>query len=122
MPPAESVPAWPSPQVGWGELPKLDFDDATHAAIAGDVVYFGSAVDHGVHALDAQTGRQALDVLHRGPGAAGPTVADGRVYAGSDDGLVYCLQAADGRPVWRCGRWRATPGSWRWPPDVPLAG
>ena len=107
MPPAEPVPAWPSPQVGWGELPKLDFDSATHVAMAGDVVYFGSAVDNGVHALDAQTGRRRWTFFTEGPVRLAPTVAGGRVYAGSDDGLVYCLQAADGRRRGACGRSRA---------------
>ena len=35
-----------------------------------------------------------------GPVRLAPTVAAGRVYAGSDDGLVYCLDAKDGRLVW----------------------
>ena len=30
-----------------------------------------------------------------------PAVADGRVYVGSVDGYVYCLNAADGSLAWR---------------------
>ncbi|MCK5001059.1 MAG: PQQ-binding-like beta-propeller repeat protein, partial [Anaerohalosphaera sp.] len=30
-----------------------------------------------------------------------PTVVDGRVYVGSDDGRVYCLDAKDGKEIWR---------------------
>jgi outer membrane protein assembly factor BamB len=100
-PPAEPVPAWPSPQVGWGELPKLDFDSATHVAAAGNVVFFGSPVDNGVHALDAQTGERCWTFYTEGPVRLAPTVAGGRVFAGSDDGLVYCLDAADGSVAWR---------------------
>jgi len=77
VPPAEPEPAWPSPQVGWGELPKLDFDCAIHVAMAGDAVYFGSAVDNGVHALDAQTGQRRWTFFTEGPVRLAPTVADG---------------------------------------------
>jgi outer membrane protein assembly factor BamB len=110
VPPSEPVPAWPSPQVGWGELPKLDFDSATHVALAGNAVFFGSAVDHGVHALDAQTGQRRWTFFADGPVRLAPTVAGGRVYVGSDDGLVYCIGAADGRLAWRM---RPLPGSTR---------
>lgn len=105
-PPAEPVRAWPSPQAGYNELPKLSFDDATHVAMAGDTVYFGSAVDNGIHAVDARTGAQRWTFFTEGPVRLAPTVAEGRVYAGSDDGLVYCLDAKDGRLVWS-----ARPGS-----------
>ena len=30
-----------------------------------------------------------------------PTVTNGRVYVGSDDGYAYCLDAKDGRLVWK---------------------
>ena len=99
-PPAEPTRAWPSPQPGYNELPKLAFDDATHVAMAGDTVFFGSVVDNGIHAVDARTGAQRWTFFTEGPVRLAPTVADGRVYAGSDDGLVYCLDAKDGRLLW----------------------
>ncbi|MEQ2009238.1 MAG: PQQ-binding-like beta-propeller repeat protein [Limisphaerales bacterium] len=99
-PPAEPTRAWPSPQAGYNELPKLAFDDATHVAMIGDTVFFGSAVDNGIHAVDARTGAKRWTFFTEGPVRLAPTVAAGRVYAGSDDGLVYCLDAKDGRLVW----------------------
>ncbi len=36
-----------------------------------------------------------------GPVRLAPSVENGRVYAGSDDGNVYCLGADDGRLIWR---------------------
>ncbi|MBI3986403.1 MAG: PQQ-binding-like beta-propeller repeat protein [Lentisphaerae bacterium] len=143
VPPAEPTRAWPDPQPGWGELPKLDFDDATHVALAGDAVYFGSSVDNGVHALDAATGARRWTFFTEGPvrlaptfapatgstsltpGPLGastvakamgdktegkPTFADGRVYAGSDDGFVYCLDARTGTRIWSA---RPIPGMTR---------
>lgn len=105
-PPAEPVRAWPSPQAGYNELPKLAFDDATHVAMAGDTVFFGSSVDNGIHAVDARSGAKRWTFFTEGPVRLAPTVVEGRVYAGSDDGLVYCLDAKDGRLVWS-----ARPGS-----------
>lgn len=110
VPPAKPSRAWPDPQADMGELPKLAFDDATHVALAGDAVYFGSSVDNGVHALDAATGSRRWTVFTEGPVRLAPTVADGRVFVGSDDGVVYCLEAKDGRRVWTA---RPIPGQTR---------
>ncbi|MFM8470457.1 MAG: PQQ-binding-like beta-propeller repeat protein, partial [Limisphaerales bacterium] len=99
-PPAEPVRAWPTPQAGYNELPKLAFDDATHVALAGDTMFFGSAVDNGIHAVDARTGAPRWTFFTEGPVRLAPTIAEGRVYAGSDDGLAYCLDAKDGRLLW----------------------
>ena len=109
-PPAEPVRAWPSPQAGYNELPKLAFDDATHVAMAGDTVFFGSSMDNGIHAVDARTGAKRWTFFTEGPVRLAPTVSEGRVFAGSDDGLVYCLDAKDGRLVWSA---RPGPGSTR---------
>ena len=109
-PPAEPVRAWPSPQAGYNELPKLAFDDATHVAMAGDSVFFGSSVDNGIHAVEARTGAKRWTFFTEGPVRLAPTVSEGRVFAGSDDGLVYCLNAKDGRLVWSA---RPGPGTTR---------
>ena len=82
------------------ELPRLRFDDAFHTAAVGDAVYFGSSATHQVYALDAASGRVRWRFTTDGPVRMAPTVADGRVYVGSDDGRVYCLRAADGKVVW----------------------
>ncbi|MBI2440522.1 MAG: PQQ-binding-like beta-propeller repeat protein [Lentisphaerae bacterium] len=122
-PPAEPTPAWPD--LPLSERPKLTFDDATHVALAGDAVYFGSAVDNGIHALDAATGARRWTVFTDGPvrlaptfaptaaadkAGGKPTVTEGRVFAGSDDGVAYCLETQSGRVVWRT---RLIPGPTR---------
>ena len=91
-------PAWPHPK---RERPRVRFDDAFHTAIAGGTVYFGSSADDTVYALDAATGRPRWTFLTGGSVRLAPTVAQGRVYFGSDDGWVYCLRAADGGIVWK---------------------
>ncbi|MBL8799460.1 MAG: PQQ-binding-like beta-propeller repeat protein [Planctomycetia bacterium] len=98
--PVEPRPAWPPPQPGWTELPKVDFDDAFHAVADGERVYFGSSVDHQVHALDAATGAVRWKFFTSGPVRLAPTLAQGKVYFGSDDGKVYCLRREDGSLAW----------------------
>jgi outer membrane protein assembly factor BamB len=77
------------------------FDDAHHVAIVEGRVYFGSAVDHQVRCLDAATGQTVWRFFTGGPVRLAPTVHEGRVYFGSDDGAVYCLEVATGREVWK---------------------
>ncbi len=37
------------------------------------------------------------------PVISSPTVVDGKVYVGSNDKFVYCLDAADGTLLWKYG-------------------
>lgn len=98
--PTTPRPAWPPLQSESREQSKLDFDDALHVAMVGDRVYFGSSVDNAVHALDAATGARRWTFFTDGPVRLAPTVKDGRVYFGSDDGAVYCVNADDGSLIW----------------------
>ena len=77
------------------------FDDAHHVAVVGDRAYFGSAVDHQVRCVDAATGQTVWRFFTGGPVRLTPTVHQGRVYFGSDDGCVYCLVATTGHEVWK---------------------
>lgn len=88
------------------------FDRAFHAVVAGGRVFFGSSADDKVYCLDARTGRELWHFFTEGPVRLAPTVADGKVYFGSDDGRVYCLEAATGKAVWQV---RATPKDRRIP-------
>ena len=90
-------PAWPRPI---RELNRMDFDYAPIPVVAGGMVYFGSSADDTVRALGAATGRMKWRFTTGGPVRFAPTVAAGRCYVGSDDGCVYCLDAADGKLVW----------------------
>lgn len=99
--PAAPKTAWPMPQEGWNESPKLAFDEALYTVCVGDTVYFGSSVDNQVYALDAASGRVRWSFFTGGPVRLAPTVVAGRVYVGSDDGYVYCLNASDGKVLWK---------------------
>jgi len=104
VPPRPPEHAWgdpqPKPIEHHLELPRLRFDDAYHVSAAGGFVYFGSSADAQVYALDAATGAVRWRFPTEGPVRCAPTVADGRVYVGSDDGRVYCLDGTDGTVLW----------------------
>jgi outer membrane protein assembly factor BamB/ubiquinone/menaquinone biosynthesis C-methylase UbiE len=82
-------------------MERVKFDDALHVAIADGRLYFGSSVDHQVHCRRADTGETIWTFFTGGPVRLAPTIAGGRVYFGSDDGFVYCLEAGTGKLVWK---------------------
>ena len=82
-------------------------DNALHVAIADGNVYFGSSVTNKVCSIDSASGSFNWTFFTEGPVRFAPTVADNRVYFGSDDGYVYCLDALNGSLIWK---YRAGPG------------
>lgn len=91
-------PAWPPPME---EIPRMHSDNAFHVAMADGRVFFGSSVTDEIWAIDVASGQVCWRFSTDGPVRFAPTVSQGRVYAGSDDGYVYCLRAANGSLLWR---------------------
>ena len=86
--------------------PRLQFDAGYEPVVAGDTLVIGSPVDDSVAAYDLATGTERWRFFTGGPVRLAPAIADGRVYAGSDDGHLYCLDLATGALRWR---FRASP-------------
>ncbi|MEZ6045628.1 MAG: PQQ-binding-like beta-propeller repeat protein [Planctomycetaceae bacterium] len=80
---------------------RQEYDKAFHVAIVGDMVYFGSSVEDKVYALNLKTGEEVWRFYTEGPVRLAPTVANGKVYVGADDGYIYCLNSTDGQLVWK---------------------
>ncbi|HAV63866.1 MAG TPA: hypothetical protein DCY13_16065, partial [Verrucomicrobiales bacterium] len=105
--PQRPQPAWQGEAKwdGWNKVYDLKarqiFDRAFHAVAVGGRVYFGSSADDQVRCLDVVTGRELWTFFTEGPVRFAPTIVEGRAYFGSDDGVVYCLDAATGTPVWQ---------------------
>jgi outer membrane protein assembly factor BamB len=74
--------------------------------VAGGKLFVASADIHDVHALDAETGKKLWSYTVNGRVDSPPTIWRGRVLFGSADGHIYCLNANDGRLVWK---YRAAP-------------
>ncbi|HOE10693.1 MAG TPA: PQQ-binding-like beta-propeller repeat protein [bacterium] len=91
-------PAWYEPAE---ELPRMRFDSAYQVTVADGIAYFGSSVDNKVYALDAETGEIRWTRFTDGPVRLAPSISNGNVYVGSDDGYVYCLSAQNGEIVWK---------------------
>jgi outer membrane protein assembly factor BamB len=61
----------------------------------------GSTVSDTVTAYDTETGGEVWRFFTEGPVRFAPVGHGGRIYAASDDGYLYCLQADTGTLVWR---------------------
>lgn len=78
-----------------------DDDEGFGGGIAADggrifaTTGFGFAV-----ALDAASGKKLWEKPLGSPARASPTVADGRLYAVTIEGRLFCLNAEDGSEIW----------------------
>ena len=98
-------PAWGDPKVGPVEdileLRRVHFDDVFQTVGGNDALYFGSSADHKLYCLELATGVLRWSKSTGGPIRLAPTLSEGRVYVGSDDGYVYCCDARLGDEIWR---------------------
>ncbi len=105
--PHPPAPAWPAPAKSdyWHYKedlqPRETYDHAFQAVVSGGRVFFGSSADDQIVCLDAATGHLGWSHFTEGPVRLAPTIAEGRLLVGSDDGCVYCLSATDGRLQWK---------------------
>lgn len=86
--------AWPTNQA------KLKFDAAPSPVIADGTVFIPSTVTDSLTALDLASGQKRWIYYCNGPVRFAPVYANGKIYFGSDDGIVYCLEAKTGRLLW----------------------
>lgn len=68
------------------------------AAIVKDTLYIGCYDDH-LHALDLKTGKEKWKTK-LGAIKAPPSVHDGKVFVGDEDGMFYCVDAVKGTKLW----------------------
>lgn len=80
---------------------RVNYDDTFQVAVVGDRLYFGSSVDHHLHCYDLKTAKPNWSFATGGPIRLSPTVWEGQVYFGSDDGFAYSVDALTGRLTWK---------------------
>jgi outer membrane protein assembly factor BamB/SAM-dependent methyltransferase len=86
------------PALAWSR----DLSGKLSAPTSADGRVFVSDVDrHIVYALDLATGEELWSYVAGGRVDSPPTHWQGRVYFGSSDGSIECLDASDGTQVWR---------------------
>ncbi len=102
--PRPSWPDMPATEDFWNKVPDLKmsvtYDRAFPVVVADGRAYFGSSADDTVRCLDVNTGTELWRFTTEGPVRLAPTIADGRVYVGSDDGRLYALDAKQGTLLW----------------------
>ena len=76
------------------------FDHAFHVVSDEKSIYFGSSADDQVHCLNSSTGEERWSFFTEGPVRLAPTLHDGKLFVGSDDGHAYCL-TTEGKLIWR---------------------
>ncbi|MCL4203761.1 MAG: PQQ-binding-like beta-propeller repeat protein [Pirellulaceae bacterium] len=107
---AESLPLlWsrqlPAPRPAFAH-PRLQFDRCDEPVVLGKRLLVGSSLTDRVAAYDTDSGRLLWDFYAEGPVRLAPVAWRDRVYFGSDDGHLYCLDIADGTLLWK---FRAVP-------------
>ncbi len=93
---------WKFPQLtpAWPGEPREQFDGIHEPVVSGRSLFVASSAQDSVTAMDTRTGQIRWRFFANGPVRFAPISSQGRVYFGSDDGRVYCLNAADGQVVW----------------------
>ncbi|MCE5276598.1 MAG: PQQ-binding-like beta-propeller repeat protein [Planctomycetaceae bacterium] len=88
-------PAWPDTQ--W----KLQFDASYEPIVLGDMLYVGSMVDDTLRAYNTADGAEKWRFYAEGPIRLAPVGFEGKIFCLSDDGHLYCLDAATGKLLWK---------------------
>jgi outer membrane protein assembly factor BamB len=91
----------PPPRPAWPDQPKMPFDAAPKPAVLGPTVFVPSTVTDGVTAYDLETGAERWTYTTEGPVRLAPAAWEDRLFVASDDGWLYCLEAAQGRLLWK---------------------
>jgi len=91
----------PPYRLAWPNEPRLHFDSSYEPVVLGKMLFIGSPYDGSVSAFDTETGKEKWKFYTEGPVRLAPVAWEGKVYFGSDDGYVYCLDAAEGTLKWK---------------------
>ena len=73
----------------------------TAPVIAGDQVFVALPDQHSVVCLNKEAGKEQWCFTAGARVDSAPTIYQGRCYFGSSDGWVYCLNAENGKLIWR---------------------
>lgn len=79
----------------------MAYDRVLEPVVLGERLFLAFNDADKVVALDLRTGRELWTFYTDGPVRLPPAAAKGRVYVTSDDGYLYCLDAAAGTLVWK---------------------
>ncbi len=95
------VHEFPAPQPAFPSEVRLRFDAGYEPVVLGNLMFVPSMVSDSVTALDTETGQPRWRFFTDGPVRFAPLAWKDRIYVVSDDGHLYCLNAADGALAWK---------------------
>ncbi|MDP6115701.1 MAG: PQQ-binding-like beta-propeller repeat protein [Planctomycetota bacterium] len=79
---------------------RLHFDRGYEPVVLEKRLFVASSHNDSLTAMDTETGKVLWRLYAGGPIRFAPVVGDGKVWFGSDDGVVYCVNASDGKVLW----------------------
>ncbi len=79
----------------------MPYDRVFEPVVLGEHVFLGFNDTDKVIALDLRTGKELWAFYTDGPVRFAPVAWQGKVLFSSDDGYLYCVNAADGQLVWK---------------------
>ncbi len=80
---------------------RLQFDLGYEPVVMGRTMFVASSRNDSVTALDAETGAEKWRFYADGPVRFAPVAWERKLYFASDDGCLYCLEAASGKLLWK---------------------
>ncbi len=92
----------PAPRPAWPKYPRLCFDAVYEPVVMGNSIFLPSMVTDSVTAFDIRSGARRWKYFTGGPVRFAPVAWNGRVYFVSDDGHLSCVDASEGKLLWRC--------------------
>lgn len=79
----------------------LFFDASYEPIVAGKLMFVGSMNTDRITAYSTETGAEKWRFYTGGPVRFAPVAHKGKLYVGSDDGFLYCLDARRGTLIWK---------------------
>ncbi len=91
----------PRLEAAWPNQPQLQFDVGYQPIVAGGTIFIGSSANNSVTAFDLKTGKELWQFFAEGPIRFAPVANNSKIYFSCDDGHLYCLQASNGKLLWK---------------------
>ena len=97
-----------APHVAWPEDPRLQFDASYQPIVLDNSIFVSSSRNDSVTAYNTISGALRWRFYADGPVRFAPVAWKEKIYFGADDGIFYCLDAANGSVIWK---FRAAPAA-----------
>ncbi len=91
----------PALEPAWSDEGRLNFDRAYTPVVAGTQMFICSSWNNSLASYNTETGETNWMFYTDAPMRLAPVADSNKVYCVSDDGYLYCVDAATGSQIWR---------------------